>query len=367
VSATAELLEKEKVSQDWTSNAGLYANLSRWPNEVEYYIKCPKCGQVHGKYKTMRDAHDHRLCDACNVKAVDAIKKEVRQVIADPQKKVRTLASIVREDDNLPVDQPPAPEPPPDQDAEIFFGQEPMAEINRMLFSNWALVAIRDLAHHLGVGVDDISVDTGQYAPGDYNENDSESSTFFRVDAPGETWLIFKDDSVAVEYAEKIVKIDMETQPEMFGQEFLAGYIDDDRLAQAIGDPYEDYGDEERNLDYEEQLELMVEKDEIEADDPVFFKKNGEPRVRTQDRANQLGTILDAWIEKTKPTLDPWEWLRDVYGKDEAVKEALKMVSFDATEAAEAAVSSDGWPHYVARHDEHSVDLENGAVAARLD
>ena len=357
--------EKKKPSKDWTSVNGLYADLSGWPNEVKYYVECPKCHTVHGGYKTMKEAHSQRLCDLCNLKTLGKIKDQIRQVIAEPEKKVRTLASIVRESefDKLPPAEP-TPEPPGDAD-DAFLGRDPMAEIDRYLFSDWTKVAVRDLVAHLDLSIDDAEINTNKYAPGDYDADNSNESTHFEVEISGQTWSIFKDDDTAVAYAEELVRNDVENEPGMFSEELLSRFIDADELKAAIGDPYDDWGDEERGLDYDDLLDKMVEEDQVESDDPVFFKVNGDHRVATKARQKQLEAILDTWIEETKPDFEPWEWLHDVFGKEKAAEEAIKLASPDANELAEYVVSSDGWQNTVARYDGNSIELENGAVAAR--
>ena len=170
------VLEKAP-SKDWLNTNGIYADFKRWPYEVEYYVECPKCHQVHGSYKTLRGAHSQRLCPGCNIKAVDDIKKQVRQVIWEPEKKVRPLAAIVRESelDKLP----PAggldlPEPPPPESdlANTFLGREPEDELERLTadqwtFIDWTIPALHDLAAELGYGAEDLEIDAG--GAGDYD------------------------------------------------------------------------------------------------------------------------------------------------------------------------------------------------------
>ena len=352
------VVERKAPHKDWVANNGLYANLSHWPNAVEYYVECPKCHKVHGDYATMKEAHDRRLCSDCDVKAINDIKKEVRQVVLEPDKKVRPLASIVGE----------AEEPPSAGNADdAFLGRDPADELDRMLFADWTFAARWDLANELNYSIDDVVIDTADYAAGDYDANDPCDTTFFTIAAGAQKWLLFKDFDTANNYAKKIVRQDLEQEPEIFSADWIRQFIDTEALAQAIGDPYEDHGQEERDLDYEDKLNRMVEENEIESDDPVFFKEDGEPRRANNAREEQLDSILEKWIEETKPEFDPWEYLEDCYGKDDVVKQALELVKIDTEKAAESTVNEDGWEHFVARYDNNSVELKNGALAARLD
>jgi ferritin-like metal-binding protein YciE len=88
--------------------------------------------------------------------------------------------------------------------------------------------------------------------------------------------------------------------------------------------------------------------------------------VANKVRSQQLSALVEKWIEDTKPKVDPWEWLNDVYGKEDAIKQALSMVSIDYDKAAADAVNTDGWSHFISSWDRNSIDLANGAVACRI-
>ena len=142
-------------------------------------------------------------------------------------------------------------------------------------------------------------------------------------------------------------------------------FIDEDALKRALGDPYSTYGEEERDLDYDELIDKMAEEDRIESDDPVFFKVNGEHRTATKSRVKQLNDTLEDWIKDTKPNFDPWDYLEELFGAEKIAEEALKLVNVNAAELAADVVRSDGWTNTVARYDGRSIELKHGAVAAR--
>jgi len=365
------LLERERPTTDQHSNAGIYADLKLYPDSVEYYAECPGCSHVQGGFKTLADARRNRLCNDCSLEQTEKIKKQIRQVIHEPEKKVKPLADIVKENEEPPVPLPPgnpepAPEPtaPEDEEAALdaAVAADPWAAISQILFSSWVQEALYGLSQELDCNLDELEINDTN---GDYDENAPDDTTNFVVDYGREQWWVFKDDDTARKIAVDRVAQDVRDEPDMFGADFLANYIDKEKLAQAVGDPYEDYGDEVNNMDYEEQLQKMVEEDEIESDDLVFFKKNGEPRVANKARVAQLNSIVDNWIEKTKPNVDPWEWLEDVYGRD-ARKQALELVDVDDRKVAEDVVSNDGWQNTLASYDHNSTDLPKGFVACRI-
>lgn len=371
-----QLVVEKKAPEGWSSGVGIFANLTRWPHEVQYYVKCPKCGRVHGDFKSMRDAHAKRLCGGCDLEAINDLKDEIVDVVDDPEHKAKPMTKVMGEaiepGEFNPFDEPPGEQPegvpiPPDDDFKEPFDTK--SEIERLLLGNWVDVARRQFSSAEDVDLGDMEIDTHwSERNGNYDESNLNDTTAFKVDIGNVEWLIFKDDDAARAYALEGVKNDLNDEPGIFTQSWLAQFVDEDKLAEAIGDPNEDWEEENvGNLDYEELLAKMVKENYIDFDDAVFFKKSGDPRVETPLRNKKLQAIKDDYVEKEKPAPpDPWEWLQDVYGKEDAAKQAIEMVGIDIDKAAEDAISTDGWEHFVARYDGHTHDLENGAVYTRI-
>lgn len=367
-----QLVVEAKTPEGWTTTRGVYGNFSNWPREVEYYVKCPKCGLVHGNFKTLRDAELKKLCDTCNIDAINAIKDQVQDVIHDPEHKPKSMAKIVHEDENAPFD--PFDEPPelegvpiPPEDEPDLGTDATKGEITRLLLNNWLDVAFRDLSEKEGIGLTDIEISRHQHHRGlDYDPDAPGDSTGVMIEFNGNEYLLFKDHDAAETFAINRVKSDLENEPEIFTQDWLKDFVNEERLKQAIGDPNEDWDEEVRNMDYEELLDKMVDEGFVDYDDTVFFKKNGDKRVETKLRVKLLNDYMEQYIEKNKPEPpDPWDWLQDVYGKDEATKQAIQMAGIDVDAAAKSAVSTDGVAHFIATYDGHENDLENGAVYYR--
>lgn len=361
-----QLVVEGKPPGGWATTRGVYGNFSNYPNEVSWYVKCPKCGLVHGDFKSMRDALGKKLCDTCNLDTINKLKDEIQKVIHDPDHKPKEMAKLVGEAvetfdpfDEPPEGQPGVPLPPEDEPLDT------KSEIERLLLGNWVDVAIREFAEDQSVSLADIEIDE-RWGQGDYDPDDLDSTTQFKADVGNEEWLFFKSEDEAETYALQMVRQDLETEPEIFSQDWLRGFVDEDRLRNAIGDPYEDWEDDVRNLDYDDLLDKMVEEGYVDDDDPRFFKKNGEHRVENRLRLAVLNKEMESYIEREKPSWEPWEWLEDVYGKEEAQKWAVENVGIDVDEAAKSAVSTDGWQHFVARYDGNSHTVENGAVYCRI-
>jgi len=366
-----QLVVEGKAPNGWATTRGVYANLSRWPQEIQYYVKCPKCGLVHGDYKSMRDAHAKKLCTTCNLDAINALKDQVQDVIHDPEHKPKEMAKIVAEgiDPFDPFDAPPEGEgvPLPPDDEPSIDPTDINGEIERLLMGNWVDVALRQFADDESFALTDLEIDERwSEREGNYDAENLADTTAFKVDVADREYIFFKGTEEAEQYALKIVRNDLESEPEIFTQDWLKDFVDEDRLKDAIGDPHEEWENDVRDLDYSELLEKMVEEGKVEDDDPVFFKKNGDPRIENPVRVKALNEIMEAYIESDKPTVDPWEWLRDVYGREEAVKQAISMAGIDVEKAAQSAVDTDGVAHFIARYDGHEQTLENGTVYYRI-
>lgn len=366
-----QLVVEGRTPNGWATTHGIYANLSKWPAEVEYYVKCPVCGLIHGSYKSMKEAHSKKLCDLCNVEAINKLKDEVQKVVTDPEHKPKSMAKIVGEAEEFnpfdtPLEKDDLAEPPEEHPDDVV---DIAGNVDRMLLGNWVAVALREMADDLDVALNDLVIDShwsersGNYDPDDSSHTDT---TALKLDVNGQEWLLFKNDDEAVKYALEIVSNDLNDSPEIFTQSWLRDFVDTEKLRDAIGDPYEDWSNDVENMDYDELLDKMVEEGYTDEGEGLFFKLNGEHRVQNPVRYKALRAIKDDYIEKEKPTWEPWEWLEDVYGKEDAIKEGIRMAGIDIAEAAKSAVSTDGWPHFVARYDGHSHEVENGAVYCRI-
>lgn len=334
--------EKKKAPyKDWNRMDGVYADLSQYPDKVEYYVKCPTCSQVRGGYKTAREAHADRKCGGCSLDDVEKIKKEVFQVIHQPKKKVKPLAAIVRESDANDFALPD----PSEESASDF-------DIEGVLSStDWVSEAVYEFCLDQKIDPTDIF---------HTSEVDPNTDTEFTVDGPGRSsYRFYKSEDRLIELARERVAEDLRSDPSMFSQAWVRDYITDGMLLELIGDPYEDYGEDERNLSYEEKVDKLV-NDERELDYADFYDEDGNLLEETPERAKQVDEAIETWIEKTKPTVDdPWSYLEDIYGRD-TFEEIARSVRLPVSEMAKDAVAMDGWQHFMNTDD--IIELPSGVV-----
>jgi hypothetical protein len=358
--AAIQAICEGKSAEGWSGSLGVYADHSNWPHEVKWYVRCPKCGGVHGTFTSMREAHAKKLCPGCDYDSVNALKDEVQKVLHDPQAKIKPMAKLVGEAEELPL--PPEPDPVPEPDFEAEPNLDAREEVIRMLAGNWVDVALIEFAANENIDTSEIEIESRHF--GDYDADDKDSTTRFEFEVAGQTYKMFKDEDVAEEFALELVTNDLEHEPDVFNQEWLSGFIDEDSLRNAIGDPYEDWDDEVNSLDYDELLTFLYDNNYVDSNDP-FYDADGEPLPETPELAALLDSKKQDYIDNEKPTVDPWAWMRDVYGRD-AMREALRIAQIDIKAAAESAVRTDGWAHFVAHYDHDYTVCDNGAVYCRI-
>lgn len=165
-------------------------------------------------------------------------------------------------------------------------------------------------------------------------------STIEFTDGSEYYWFANSDD--AEKSAFEYVKGMLEDEPEMFNQDWLQYQIDEKHLR--------------------DQLE-PDERDRIEED------VDGSPEqydLTDEDAENRTKAFEEKVEELLNERLDdPVQYLKDIYGEEDGLEEAMKIGGIDESEAAKAALRDDGIAHFLAGYDGEEVELESGAVMYR--
>lgn len=235
--------------------------------------------------------------------------------------------------------------------------------------------------------------------------------TVYRVSTRGgrREWCVAEGHEAAYNLAVAIVTQDLEDEPEeLFSPEFLESHIDMDRLKDALEmDMQDSEEDDLRELDAEDfwreaegegmeprytvtvsdlfspgpatkQLpgtfaseddatdaaedwkSAMIETHVSDEDDGASeddFDYEVEPAGPTDD---EIATLAEKRIaERLK---DPMGYLADIHGDKEAVEQAIKIAGINVEEAADDAVNSDGWEHFLSRYDGNAAETASGFV-----
>lgn len=167
---------------------------------------------------------------------------------------------------------------------------------------SWVEKALIELAELDGADPEDAFV-TWPPAPG----HNPDAWTKVEVTVGRSDYILYKDEDELVTEVEKEVADQIRDDPSNFAGWLVKQYIDEDSLRQVI------------NSDMDEEDIL-------------------------QDNRS------------------PWDWLEDIYGERDALRQACEMVNIDARGMAEECVRIDGWRHFRA-NGEKCVELNHGVLA----
>lgn len=176
----------------------------------------------------------------------------------------------------------------------------------------------------------------------------------YRIKRGNREWLMVENTDVARAIALSVVKQDLSDEPEIFNRDFLENHIDMERLRR---DLYADVQSERH--DYYSNLR-----------DKRFWEAAERYGLTTpeEDEDGELRSPTDSEIEEvadsdTEQLLkDPMSYLSDIYGDKEAVEQAIKIAGIDEDAAAEDAVDTDGWEHFLSHYDGNSYETAAGFV-----
>lgn len=195
----------------------------------------------------------------------------------------------------------------------------------------------RVMAKELEVDPEDIKIEEAHY-------RDYTGDTYYRIDIGSQEYFVAKDNDSAYDLAIAMVKQDLEESPENFNQSFIESHIDTDRLRRDLESDVSNSNYEYFNDMRDSELEREV-RDRLRLDDEDFLDEDGEFK-------NRDGMVEKLAEDLTEEQLkDPMSYLEDIYGKEDAVKQAIKIAGIDVKAAAEEAVDSDGMGHFLSSYD----------------
>lgn len=208
------------------------------------------------------------------------------------------------------------------------------------------MIVLLDMSRALDVAPSELEVTEGR----PYDES-------FEVSlGKNQEYAVVPDEDTAEKIALERVTDDLKSESELFNASFIESHIDQKKLKKWVFDARmeDDYVEElaEHQIEDFWQLARQLDVDKVVPD----TDEDGELMEPT---AKQIKAVKKAYAESAAK--NPMEYFEDMYGR-EAAKHAVKAVGIDTKAAAEEAVSSDGWQHFLAHYDGNSHETDSGRV-----
>jgi hypothetical protein len=167
----------------------------------------------------------------------------------------------------------------------------------------------------------------------------------YSITIDGTEYTVLSGEDAADQLAKDLVKQDLEQEPENFNPNFIRQHLyvtDTDRrlIAQEDADSYVDDLDEDRVIEEADMKdEYEAAEDDEKAKETILYNAREKLREEISERVEE-------------GLKDPIEYLvneQGIYTVEELMKQ--HFIHIDVDEAAEDAVTTDGWAHFVSRYD----------------
>ena len=167
-------------------------------------------------------------------------------------------------------------------------------------------------------------------------------------------WYVVADSDQEEALAIEIVKQDLESEPEIFNQDFIESHIDTDRLRRDLESDVMDMNIE--TLESRSADEFWREAEGWGMDVPEEDENGELPEPEHSD----IETLAEKQTEDRLK--DPMSYLEDIYGREDAVKKAIEIAGIDIDAAAQDAVDTDGAGHFLSSYDGSTYETDAGLV-----
>jgi hypothetical protein len=229
-----------------------------------------------------------------------------------------------------------------------------LSEANEIDFDDEDAV-LAEMAKELDIDLDELRIKESHF--GHFRTGTVYEITIRGGGGGHKEWYVVADSDQERELAIEIVKQDLDESPENFNQDFIERHIDTDQLRRdlhgdVLGMRIDDLTDEaDRRPD---DFWNEYESEGFEAPEE---NEEGERREPERSEIEELAERqTDAQLD------DPMEYLEDIYGREDAVKEAIRIAGIDIDAAAEDAVDTDGPGHFLSSYDGQTHETKSGLV-----
>lgn len=208
-------------------------------------------------------------------------------------------------------------------------------------------------------------LETEQQAELELDRHDAEK---FEVSTPSASFAIYQDEGTAEAAAIAQVEDQLESEPENFNQDWLATHLDTEHLRDQLYSDVADMIRENEEDSYgsmEDRRDHLIDQDKLDRD--PFFDADGNALELNDKLENAIDAAWESYLEQQANSQleDPLQYLQDIYGEADALKQAMIISRIDTRAAAEEAVSTDGLGHFLSSYDGNYDTLPSGAVVVR--
>ena len=170
-------------------------------------------------------------------------------------------------------------------------------------------------------------------------------------------WNVVEDSDQERALAIAIVTQDLDESPENFEPNFIESHINMKRLKDDLWSDTLNSEIDSITEDAERHPDEFWRQYEQEGFDAPEEDEDGE---RPEPDSLQIEELAEKLTEER--LRDPMSYLEDMYGKEDAVKQAIKIAGIDIDAAAEEAVDTDGPGHFLSSYDSNTEETKNGLV-----
>lgn len=170
-------------------------------------------------------------------------------------------------------------------------------------------------------------------------------------------WYVAENEEAVEALATNLVEQDLEESPENFNRDFIEQHIDTKALKQALLSDVTSMRIDDLTDEASRRPDDFWQQYENEGRDAPEEDEEGNRREPT---AREIEELADKQAEDQLS--DPMSYLEDIYGREDAVKQAIEIAGLNVKEAAEAAVREDGAEHFINSYDGKTHQTPAGLV-----
>jgi hypothetical protein len=205
---------------------------------------------------------------------------------------------------------------------------------------------VLEMAAALDENPDRLSIDRSHLS--DFGAGD-----VYEITSGNREWHVMRDSGEARELALAIVRQDLEQEPEIFNREFLERHIDMDTLRRELRPDVV-------NMRIEDLSELSPKDFWNEYESANLEAPEDEEGERRDPHSSDIEELAEKNADDQ--LRDPMEYLEDIYGREQAVTQAMRIAGINVDAAAEDAVRSDGPGHFLSHYDSELHETPEGFV-----